>query len=82
MCASGDMISRVSQRRHKPAVFCKNLRSGGSRVLPSLATLAWDQIADRSVCVCMCVCVCVFFLKMKRKGINIGQAENEKTDKG
>ena len=39
----------------RPICCCKNLLSGGSRVLPSLAALAWDRIAARSA-----------YLKMKR----------------
>ena len=43
--------------------------SGGSRVTPSLAALAWDQIAAQ---------LAFFENEMKCIGINIGQSEDEK----
>ena len=54
----------------RPTGCCKNLQSGGSRVLPSLAALAWDQIAARSA---------FFEDETKCIGINMGQAEDEKS---
>ena len=62
-------ILRFTQARQRPAGCCKNLQSGGLRVLPSLAAWAWDQIAARSV-------FCED--ETKRMGIKIGQAEDEK----
>ena len=49
---------------------CKNILSGWSRVLPSLAALAWTLIAARWA---------FFEDETKRMGINIGQAEDEKS---
>ena len=58
-------------KRATRATGCrKNHQSGGSRVLPSLAALAWDQIAVRSA---------FFEDETKRIGINTGQAEDEKS---
>ena len=57
------------KRATRPTGCCKNLHSGGSHVLPSLAVLAWDQIAVRSA---------IFEDETKRIGINTGQAEDEK----
>ena len=54
----------------RPASCWKNLQIGGSRVLPPLAALEWDQIAARSA---------FFEDETKRIGINISQAEDEKS---
>ena len=62
-----DRFPAFSQRRHQADGL---LQESGSRVLSSLAALAWDQTATQSS----------FFFsdEMKRIGINIGQAEDEK----
>ena len=65
-----DWHSAFHKHATRSTSCCNNLQSGGSRVLPSLAVLAWDQIA---------VWLAFFEDETKRIEINTGQAEDERS---
>ena len=71
MCASGDIIDILrftSTPQRRPVAV--RISKVGSRLLPSLSALAWDQIV---------VLLAFFEDEMKHIEINTGQAQDEKS---